>query len=172
MSRGPVALLVAVLAATTTGVLWWSNLWWSNGNAQGVAPAADQAAPAANNVTQPAAMQPATGQVVPGADVPPMAPQLPPERTMVLPDGTRVATLNGAVHAKPLSEAWPKDVPWSPIVRIERSDLGVDWYVHEDGSRSTTEMKWRSDLGREDAVTRLARPTPTAPNVPGAQTAK
>jgi hypothetical protein len=38
--------------------------------------------------------------------------------------------------------------------------------VHADGSRSTTEMVWRSDLGRYDATTRLARPTPTAPMLP------
>jgi hypothetical protein len=86
----------------------------------------------------------------------------------LMPDGTHVAPLNGATAARPLAEAWPPGVPYSPIVRIERSPVGVAWYVPADGSKSTTEMKWRSDLGRMDAVTRLARPTPAGagPQVP------
>ena len=58
-----------------------------------------------------------------------------------------VAALNGATGAMRLAAAWGPH-PWSPIVTVERSDAGVDWYVHADGSRSTTEMKWRPDLGR------------------------
>lgn len=85
--------------------------------------------------------------------------------TWLLPDGSRVAALNGAIDPEPLAEAWPAVVAWSPIIGIERSPAGIDWYVHADGSKSTTEMKWRADLGRADAVTRLARPTPKAPGV-------
>ena len=81
--------------------------------------------------------------------------------TWRLPDGSFVAPLNGAIDPAPL--AWPPNVPWSPIVGRELGAAGVEWYVHADGSRSTTEMKWRADLGRLDAVTRLARPGPTAP---------
>jgi hypothetical protein len=50
-------------------------------------------------------------------------------------------------------------------VCVERSDLGVDWYVHADGTRTTTEMKWRSDLGRLDAMTRIAVPNGEPPPV-------
>jgi hypothetical protein len=78
-----------------------------------------------------------------------------------LPDGTFVPALNGAVGAGSLREVWKG--AWSPIVGAERSDQGVDWYVHADGSRSTTEMKYRPDLHRFDAMTRLARPLPAAP---------
>lgn len=80
--------------------------------------------------------------------------------TMLLPDGSRVATLNGATDVRPMQEVWPKGRPWSPIVGVERSDVGVDWYVHADGCRSTTEMRWRADLGRADALTRIAQPIP------------
>lgn len=89
----------------------------------------------------------------------------PAGTTWLLPDGSRVAALNGAVDPKPLADAWPAGVPWSPIIGVERSAAGIDWYVHADGSKSTTERKWRADLGREDAVTRLARPAPQAPAV-------
>jgi hypothetical protein len=85
----------------------------------------------------------------------------------LLPDGSRVALLNGATNARPLAEAWPQDRPWSPIVRVERSDVGVDWYVHADGCRSTTEMRWRADIGRMDAVTRIGQPVAAPPIAPG-----
>jgi hypothetical protein len=100
------------------------------------------------------------------ATAPLAAPAAPPpscgddEATVLLPDGSRLEALNGARGAKPLGDAWPANEPWSPIVAIEHSPAGIDWWVHADGSRSTTEMKWRADLGRLDAVTRLARPTP------------
>lgn len=80
-------------------------------------------------------------------------------RDIELPDGNFVPALNGAVGARPIALAWG-DTPWSPIIGTERSDAGVDWYVHADGSRSTTEMKFRSDLGRLDAMTRVAHPGP------------
>jgi hypothetical protein len=90
------------------------------------------------------------------------------DATLLLPDGSRVAALNGARAPQPLATAWPASVPFQPIVGIERSPAGIDWYVHADGSRSTTEMRWRADLGRDDAVTRLARAAPHAtPRVPG-----
>ena len=82
---------------------------------------------------------------------------------LLLPDGTTVPALNGAVGAVPLARAWSPHVPYSPIVGRERSDAGIDWYVHADGTRSTTEMKYRPDLGRPDAVTRVAHPGPAPP---------
>ena len=74
--------------------------------------------------------------------------------------GTWVPTLNGATNPAPLEKYWEPRRPWSPIVGIERSDLGIDWYVHGDGSRSTTEMRWRQDLDRMDALVRTAHPGP------------
>lgn len=78
----------------------------------------------------------------------------------LLPDGTRVPMLNGATGAPPLAEYWGSSVPWSPIVGIERNDQGLDWYRHANGSYSTTQMVWRSDLGRNLAMTRVAHPAP------------
>ena len=76
-----------------------------------------------------------------------------------LPDGTFVAALNDAVDAPSMKDFWgPFD--WSPIVGVERSSAGVDWYKHSDGSFSTTEMVMRPDLGRKVAMTRVAHPGP------------
>ena len=82
-----------------------------------------------------------------------------------LPDGSSCATLNGAVDAAPLGTYWGPQ-PWSPIVAIERSSAGIDWYRHADGSFSTTQMVWRKDLGRMAAMTRVAHPGPVAPIAP------
>jgi hypothetical protein len=84
-------------------------------------------------------------------------------RELQLPDGSYVPALNGAEGAPPLQLFWEAGRPWSPIVGVARSDAGVDWYVHADGSRSTTEMKWRGDLGRLDALTRVAHPGDAPP---------
>ncbi|MCB9878191.1 MAG: hypothetical protein H6835_11385 [Planctomycetes bacterium] len=84
---------------------------------------------------------------------------------MQLPDGTFVPALNGAVDAAPLKDFWGP-FPWSPIVGVERSAAGLDWYRHADGSYSTTQMVWRPDLGREAAMTRVAHPGPV--DVPAA----
>ena len=80
-------------------------------------------------------------------------------RELELPDGTFVPALNGAVGATKVAEFWGP-LPWSPIVGVERSSAGVDWYRHEDGSYSTTQMVWRKDLGRYEAMTRVAHPGP------------
>jgi hypothetical protein len=80
-----------------------------------------------------------------------------------LPDGTFVPALNQTVGAPPLAIAWQG--PWSPIDHVERTDQGVDWYVHRDGTRSTTEMKYRPELGRMDAMTRTGRPGGDPPSV-------
>ncbi len=82
---------------------------------------------------------------------------------LLLPDGSSVPALNGARAPQPMRDVWPVSVPWSPITGVEHSPAGIDWYVHADGSRSTTQMVWRADLGRMDAMTRLARPTPQVP---------
>ena len=80
-------------------------------------------------------------------------------RELELPDGSFVPALNGAVRATKVAEYWGP-LPWSPIVAVERSSAGVDWYRHEDGSYSTTQMVWRKDLGRYEAMTRVAHPGP------------
>lgn len=110
-----------------------------------------------------AAPVPATAEL-PAAAPAALAPAEPSPR-LELPDGTSVPTLNGAVDAAPLHHYWG-NWPWSPIVGVVRG-AGVDWYQHADGSCSTTQMVWRSDLGRHAAMTRVAHPgpVPAAPAV-------
>ena len=87
-------------------------------------------------------------------------------RSLELPDGTFVDALNGVVDAPSMKDYWGP-FPWSPIVGVERSDAGLDWYKHADGSYSTTQMVMRSDLGRMAAMTRVAHPGPaTVPTAP------
>ncbi|MCA8948283.1 MAG: hypothetical protein KDE27_02200 [Planctomycetes bacterium] len=85
-------------------------------------------------------------------------------REIELPDGSFVPALNGAIDAAPVGDFWGPQ-PWSPIVGVERNSVGLDWYRHEDGSYSTTQMVWRSDLGRNVAMTRVAHPGPTPPAI-------
>ncbi|HEX5051821.1 MAG TPA: hypothetical protein VFZ65_08625 [Planctomycetota bacterium] len=136
-----------VLAAATTAI-------WLPTPGGDVTPAGSGATPAAPD--PPAAAGAAA------AEVPELRGEAAAERRsheLELPDGTTVATLNDAVDAAPLAMYWGP-MPWSPIVAIERSSAGVDWYRHADGSYSTTQMVWRKDLGRYAAMTRVAHPGP------------
>ena len=78
---------------------------------------------------------------------------------LLLPDGSTVPSLNGAVDPAPLAQYWGP-FPWSPIVGRERSSAGIDWYRHADGSYSTTEMVFVEQLGKPIALTRVAHPGP------------
>lgn len=125
--------------------------------------------PAAREATPrgaPPAAAPARGALAPSRD--PASTAQPGRADLLkLPDGTSVATLNGAVDAPPLGDFWGP-FPWSPIVGVERNDAGLDWYRHADGSYSTTQMVLRQDLGRAVAMTRVAHPGPApAATAPG-----
>ena len=96
------------------------------------------------------------------AESPTPAPDPARRDLLELPDGSFVPCLNGATNAAPLRKGWDPRLPYSPIVRVER-DAGIDWYVHADGTKSTTVMVYRSDLGRDDALTRVAHVAPTPP---------
>lgn len=86
---------------------------------------------------------------------------VPREDRLKLPDGTWVLALNGVKNAGPMD--WPRDVPWAPIKEVITDPRGRQWFVHEDGSQSTTYMTWRQDLGRMDAVTMVANPKEPMP---------
>lgn len=119
----------------------------------------------------PAAVQPDDAPAAPATAAPgppvPAAAATPADRSrqLELPDGTFVPSLNGAVGAAPLAQHWGSQIPWSPIVGIENNDQGVDWYRHANGSYSTTQMVWRSDLKRHEAMTRVGHRGPDAPPV-------
>lgn len=76
-----------------------------------------------------------------------------------LPDGSEVPPLNGV--KEPAALVWG-DEPYSPIVGKELGS-GIEWYVHADGTRTTTLDRWRPDLGRMDSVTLVAHPKALAP---------
>ncbi|MCA8971762.1 MAG: hypothetical protein KDC95_18375 [Planctomycetes bacterium] len=78
-----------------------------------------------------------------------------------LPDGTFAPCLNGIHHAPPMQ--WPRDVPWSTIRRKIVDRQGKEWYEHADGSYSTTEMMYRSDLGHSEPVVQVRNPVPVVP---------
>jgi hypothetical protein len=114
----------------------------------------------------PNAPAPAAAAPLPERGRKPAAPAGRPDQ-LALPDGTFVATLNGATDVPPLGDYWG-NWPWSPIVGVERSSAGLDWYKHADGSFSTTQMAWSSTLKAHVPMTRVAHPsTDTAPVAPG-----
>jgi hypothetical protein len=89
---------------------------------------------------------------------PPMSRAGAPKRQLEMPDGTLLAPLNGAVD--PPKPRWQRGRPYSPVVGVQRLADGRDTYVHADGSRTTTFMTFRTDLGREVAVTHVLSPAP------------
>lgn len=145
-----------IAASTAVGGLALLTPWLLR-SAPARPPAASPAmvAPAAPPAPSPA---PAVG-TIPAPRATPAAAKPTSSRDLLLPDGTTVPTLNDAVDAAPIAQFWGPE-PWSPIVGVERSHAGIDWYKHADGSYSTTQMVWRSDLGRHAAMTRVAHPGP------------
>lgn len=81
-------------------------------------------------------------------------------RPIVFPDGRSLAPLNG-VRSAP-DPKWRSGRPYSPVVTMEVRN-GLEWYVHVDGSRTTTLSTWRADLGRFDAVTHVQHPGSPVP---------
>lgn len=145
-----------VASSTTIGVMALLTPWLLRSAPQPTVPATPTAAitsPTAAVTTAPATGSLAAPRSQPAASAPSGS------RELQLPDGSVVPTLNDAVDAAPIAQFWGSQ-PWSPIVGVERSSAGLDWYKHADGSYSTTQMVWRSDLGRHAAMTRVAHPGP------------
>ena len=144
--------IAAVLGLSATWLMYATSK-------QATAPASTTAPAAATTTAPQGPAQQASGAVLP-AQAPPTKTAEDRSRQLELPDGSTMPTLNDAIDAAPLKQFWGA-FPWSPIVGIERSEAGLDWYRHADGSYSTTQMVWRSDLGRMAAMTRVAHPGPT-----------
>jgi len=81
---------------------------------------------------------------------------------LYFPDGSYLQALNGATNAAPVEF---RGRPFAPVIGKQKDSSGREWYVHEDGSQSTTVMGWRRDLGRYDAITEVAHPTDPRPLV-------
>ncbi|MHC5064974.1 MAG: hypothetical protein ACYTG5_13490 [Planctomycetota bacterium] len=77
-----------------------------------------------------------------------------------LPDGSFVPNLNGVSDQMVLN--WPERIPFSPIVGRVTDNFGIERYLHEDGSQSTTRMIYRKDLGRMDSMVMVSNPRPVA----------
>jgi hypothetical protein len=93
-------------------------------------------------------------------------PEDPGPGMLHLPDGTWIEPLNGVHDPPPLR--WPEK-GYSPIVGKRRGP-GPDawwWYVHADGTMSTTALVRRGDLGRPDVTTIVVRPHGAAPILEG-----
>jgi hypothetical protein len=80
--------------------------------------------------------------------------ELPPEYRLYFPDGTYLPALNGAKNPKPVEF---EGRPYAPVVRKAYDPkYKVYWYVHADGSYSTTrQMNFR---GQKNSVTQVAHP--------------
>ncbi len=101
----------------------------------------------------------ATASILPPEPIPDGIPEK--QRTFELPDGTRQPVLNQAYGAPKM--LWPKEIPWSPIVRTIRGSKGLDWYEHADGSMSITQMVMHTHLGRIAPITNVFNPTTPLP---------
>ena len=86
-----------------------------------------------------------------------------------LPDGSYIPNLNGV--RVPMT--WHSTTGFSPIVGIRRSDLGRDWWVHENGSQSTIFIGegTRNGIPFREPVLQVANVLPTtAPVAPAVKT--
>lgn len=142
MLRGPMRAVLAVLIAVLLVVYF---AWPRAEPAPPIAPVAPPSAPAVD--------QPAVATALPA--VVPLQPTPPGVPTLRMPDGKEFPLLNG-VREAPLP-SWEPGRPYSPIIGT-RTVRGIDYYVHADGSTTTTIMAWRTDLKRYDGTTRVESP--------------
>lgn len=119
------ALSLAALLLLGVGVL----LWWRSEPVQ---------------PEQPSPPPPKRGpEAAPPLQAPAPEPTLQPppveDKTgwITYPDGSRYPPLNG-VKVAPAVSFHPRLLPFTRVLRVERDASGRDWYVHEDGARSTT----------------------------------
>jgi hypothetical protein len=141
-------LAPCILLGAVAGAL---AIWLASRPADGDAPAPAGVAP--REAAPPA--PPAAGALPPANTAAPAG----AARRLRLPDGSEAAPLNGVLA--PAAMVWGER-PYAQIVGVERGN-GVDWWVHADGTRSTTLEIWRHELGRTDPVTLVFHPGEPAP---------
>ncbi|MBM4062985.1 MAG: hypothetical protein FJ265_18100 [Planctomycetes bacterium] len=146
----PLAVLVVVAVAVGGGI----TLWSLRGKETPPAPA-----PAPGPAPAPEGPAPAAAALPERRDAPPAA-ATPGAGYIEYPDGTFYPPLNGVtVRQKPLFH--PRSTPFTKITHVERDRNGRDWYVHENGVRSTVYI---SSAGT--AVYEVVRPMPALPIPP------
>lgn len=143
--------LFAALAAVAGGV------WYGFGRAASDAPPIPPS-------PLPAAKQPAEGPLPVTTKLPERRPAPPAVDALAahveFPDGSRYAPLNGVtVTLKPTFH--PRLLQYTKVVGIERDGRGRDWYVHENGARSTVYVN--SDGA---AVAEIEAPSAAQPMLP------
>jgi hypothetical protein len=113
----------------------------------------------------PANVAPAATPAPPAAPAAVVLPATAPTPThdLVMPDGTSLPPLNGAID--PPRPRWQRGRPYSPVVSTVRLPDGRDAYLHADGTRTLTFMTFRTDLNRRVAVTAVSSPVPSCPTL-------
>jgi len=126
MNRSRVLPLVLVAAVAAGGYVFYVK----KGGDEPLAPPP---------VAGPVATQPPQSGPLPAS-----APLLPPETLaekapgyIAYPDGTFYPPLNG-VKVAPKIQFHARMAPFAKVVGKERDGIGREWYVHENGVRSTT----------------------------------
>jgi len=135
-----------ILALAGAVAIWWAYDAPNSGKPKN--PSSSNLSPA---VEQPREVTPVQ------ADLPALKPTTTADthELLTMPDGQQLPPLNGV--AKSADPAWPKGRPYSPVTGT-RMINGVEHYAHADGTLTTTQYLWRTDLNRFDATTVVKQP--------------
>lgn len=130
--------------------------WLSRGAETPAAPPGTTAAPAP--VAAPAAPPAPVAAPLPT----PASTGIPEADCIAFPDGTRLPPLNGVKKAPAMT--FHRLVPYAKVLRKEFDKAtGLEWYIHENGVRSTTRLQWRN--GVQEAVAEIEMPRAVQPVV-------
>jgi hypothetical protein len=116
-------------------------------------------APTAPAQPEPAAPKPAQAEVTAQAPIPKSSTTT---GSVVYPDGSKLPALNGVTTEVVLT--WGVR-PFTKVVGVEDGPQGWKWYVHENGTRSTTVMNTVN--GVPQAMGLVAEPERSLPIFPG-----
>lgn len=106
-------------------------------------------------VTQAPAAKPAEPVVAPLPT--PESAGIPVDDCIAYPDGTRLPPLNGVKKAPQM--VFHRLIPFAKVVRKEFDKAtGLEWYIHENGVRSTTHLQWKNGVQEAFAEIEIARP--------------
>jgi hypothetical protein len=145
-----------VVGAAAVAVLAVALFWDRSPNA----PPTPKDPPKSDAGAQKPGPAPAVGKPVP-RDLPPTDPKADRTGWVAYPDGSSYPPLNGVTTAPKL--IWHRLVPFTRVVRIERDASGRDWYVHENGARSTTYVDARGQVMSDIEMPKATQPVVDEP---------